>query len=77
MLELMKNIWLIIKGLFWPIFEELFLLDYVNTWVVYGILLLLMFGGIAITKKSRKKLWGIASSIVGVLGTIFMLSSAS
>ena len=77
MIEILKTMWLIIKGFLWPIFEKLFLADYVNTWVVYGILFLLIFGGVVVTKASRKKLWGIASSIVGLLGTIFMLSSAS
>ena len=77
MIEILKTMWLIIKGFLWPIFEKIFLADYVNTWVIYGILMLLIFGGVAVTKASRKKLWGIASTVAGILGTIFMLSSAN
>ena len=78
MIEILKNIWLVTKTLLWPIFEKLFMADYINTWVVYGILLLLVCGGlIGVSKSQRHKLWGLASSIIGILGTIFMLSSAN
>ncbi len=72
--KIFQTIWLIIKGLLWPLFEQLFMSDFIIKYGIYIFIVLVIYGGV-MTCSQKRKVRHVVELLAGIIGTIYMLSS--